>query len=170
MRYFNGFSLEKEQILFSKYLTPTAYTVAGFSYGAQQAFEYAYTSTQRIDRLILFSPAFFQTKKSSFIRAQLRYFHTDNEAYVKQFLHNVSYPSSQNLEGYVKVGTPQALEALLHYVWEAKKIEALQKRGVTIEVFLGDKDNIVHYKESFDFFNAHTTIYTIKNVGHLLKG
>ena len=40
-----------------------------------RAFEYVYHfTTQRIDTLILISPAFFQTEKPSFIRTQLRYF------------------------------------------------------------------------------------------------
>ena len=93
MIYFNGFSLQNEKELFAPYLVDSDYCVAGFSYGAQQAFEYVYHAKERIDRLILLSPAFFQTQKPSFIRTQLRYFEAGQEAYVKQFLANVSYPS-----------------------------------------------------------------------------
>lgn len=85
MKYFNGFSLQNEEKLFQSYVTEDDYSVVGFSYGAQQAFEYAYHSTQRINRLILLSPAFFQTEKPSFVRTQLRYFEADRDAYVKNF-------------------------------------------------------------------------------------
>ena len=169
MTYFSGFSLENEEGLFSEYLADSDYTVAGFSYGAQQAFEYTYHSSQRIDRLILLSPAFFQTQKPSFVRTQLRYFEANKEAYVTQFLENVAYPASTHLERYLKVGTKEALEALLSYVWEKEKIEALQKRGITIEVFVGDEDKIIDTKEAIAFFKSCTTLYTIKNIGHLLE-
>jgi len=48
MKYFNGFSLKDEEIFFSEQLIDTKYVVAGFSYGAQCAFEYALNSTERI--------------------------------------------------------------------------------------------------------------------------
>ncbi len=169
MRYFSGFSLEGEEALFSAYLDSNDYTVAGFSYGAQLAFEYAYKSSRRIDRLILLSPAFFQTQKPSFIRTQLRYFDANKEAYVKQFLENVAYPASTPLEHYLNVGTKETLEALLSYVWEKEKIEVLQKRGITIEVFIGDEDKIIDSKEAITFFKTCTTLYTVKNTGHLLE-
>ena len=54
-------------MLYEVITTESAYCVAGFSYGAQQAFEYVYHATERIDRLILLSPAFFQTQKPSFV-------------------------------------------------------------------------------------------------------
>ena len=167
VNYFNGFSLNGEEILFEHYLTERKYCVSGFSYGAQQALEYAYKSTERIDRLILFSPAFFQTQKKSFIRAQLRYFDTDREAYVKQFLENITYPSYVDLKPYLKIGSKEELHALLTYVWEEKKILSLLNRGITIEVFMGSKDKIVDTSEALKFFTK-TTTYLIKNSGHLL--
>jgi len=63
--YFNGFSLAKEENLFEDFLLGSEFCVAGFSYGAQKAFEYVYKSSERVDRLILLSPAFFQTKMKS---------------------------------------------------------------------------------------------------------
>jgi len=169
MQYFSGFSLEGEHVLFDNYLLDTAYTVAGFSYGAQQAFEYAYASTERIDRLILFSPAFFQTQKESFVRTQLRYFEAGQKAYVKQFLENVAYPSKIDLEPYLHIGTKEALHALLTYVWEAEKIQTLLDRGITIEVFLGEKDKIINAKEALAFFGEQCLTYSIKNSGHSLE-
>ena len=168
MKYFNGFSLQKEEKLFDAYLTKGLYTVAGFSYGAQQALEYAYTSAHRIDKLILLSPAFFQTQKASFIRAQLRYFEAGKQAYVKQFLLNVAYPSNFTLDTYVDIDTKEALSTLLNYVWDKKKIETLIQRGISIEVFIGTEDKIIASQEALAFFSEFCTTYSMKHCGHLL--
>lgn len=169
MIYFSGFCLQNEEELFTQYLLDSLYCVAGFSYGAQQAFEYVYHSKARIDRLILLSPAFFQRRKPSFIRTQLRYFEAGKEAYIKQFLANVTYPSSLDLSSYLKVGTKDELEALLTYQWESKKIQEVLARGTVIEVFLGTKDKIIDVQETLDFFLPLTTTYFMKSVGHVLK-
>jgi pimeloyl-ACP methyl ester carboxylesterase len=169
MKYFNGFSLQKDEALFTPYLTHSDYCVAGFSYGAQQAFEYAYQSKKRVDRLILLSPAFFQTQKQSFIRTQLRYFEAGQEAYVKQFLANAAYPSSLDLSDFLKVGSREELEALLTYQWDSKKIQEVLDRGTIIEVFLGSEDKIIEAEKAFDFFKPLTTTYFIKSVGHILR-
>lgn len=169
MKYFNGFSLQGEKELFAPYLLNSDYCVAGFSYGAQQAFEYVYQSKVRIDRLILLSPAFFQTEKPSFIRTQLRYFEAGQEAYVKQFLSNAAYPSSVDLSDYLDVGTKEELEALLSYTWDQKKIQEVLDRGTIIEVFLGEDDKIIDAQKAFDFFKPMTTTYFMKSVGHLLQ-
>jgi len=169
MLYFNGFSLQDEEEHFSDYLLQSDLCVAGFSYGAQQAFEYVYNSKERIDRLILLSPAFFQTQKTSFTRRQLRYFEAGQEAYVKQFLENVSYPSDFDLYANLKVGSKEELEALLTYVWNEDKIKEILERGTTIEIFLGEKDKIIDSRKAFDFFVPQVTTYYIKDVGHLLR-
>ena len=168
MKYFNGFSLQNEEKIFDEYLTKGNYNVAGFSYGAQQAFEYAYASKERIERLILLSPAFFQTKKPSFIRTQLRYFESGQEAYVKQFLSNVAYPSDIDLSEYLNIGTKEELEALLTYTWDEDKLKELSDRGTTIEVFLGEEDKILDSQEAMIFFKKRCTLYSIKKSGHLL--
>lgn len=170
MIYFNGFSLQNEKELFSPYLVDSDYCVAGFSYGAQQAFEYVYHAKARIDRLILLSPAFFQTQKPSFIRTQLRYFEAGKEAYVKQFLANVSYPSNLDLSKYLKVGKKEELGALLSYTWDIKKIQEVLDRGITVEVFFGQDDKIIDAQQAFDFFAPLTTTYFMKRVGHVLRG
>jgi pimeloyl-ACP methyl ester carboxylesterase len=169
MKYFSGFSLQHEESLFKDYLIENDTTVAGFSYGAQQALEYAYASKERIDRLIFLSPAFFQTQKASFVRTQLRYFEAGQEAYVKQFLENVAYPSKMDLKPYLKKGTKEELHALLTYVWEAEKIQTLLDRGVTIEVFLGTLDKIILYDDALGFFRKLCTTYSIENAGHILE-
>ena len=169
MQYFHGFSLEKEETLFHSFITPTDYTIAGFSYGAQKAFDYVYHTKRRIDRLILLSPAFFQTQKSSFTRTQLRYFDTNQDEYVKQFLENVAFPSNLSLDQYLNVGTKKELESLLTYVWDQEKIKTVLSRGTIIEVFLGTEDKIIDIQEAIDFFNESCTTYIVKKSGHLLS-
>ncbi len=169
MIYFNGFSLDKEEELFKEYIVDTKFSVVGFSYGAIKAFEYAYSSKSRVDRLILLSPAFFQNHKKSFIRTQLKYFKIDKNSYIKNFLENVSYPSNIDLKKYLKVGTIEELEALLSYIWSKDKLLELIERGVVVEVFIGGRDKIVESKESCDFFSKITTTYLLKEKGHLLK-
>jgi pimeloyl-ACP methyl ester carboxylesterase len=170
MKYFNGFSLKREEVFFKEQLLENNYTVAGFSYGATKAFEYVYNSTERIDRLILLSPAFFQNHKKSFLRTQLRYHKADEKAYTKQFLQNVAYPSSIRLDEYLSEGKAEELEELLTYVWDKEKILELVKRGVIIEVFIGTEDKIVNAEISFEFFSELVACYYVKGVGHLLYG
>ena len=169
MRYFNGFSLCNEEEFFKEQLIESEYAVAGFSYGAQKAFEYVYNTAERVDKLVLISPAFFQNHKKSFIKTQLRYFKADKEAYSKQFLKNVAYPSSLDLSSYLCEGTYEELESLLSYVWEKEKILELLARGVTIEVFMGDRDKIVDVEKSYEFFLDLVPVYLFKETGHLLK-
>lgn len=170
MKYFNGFCLKGEEALFQEYLVESDYCVAGFSYGAQKAFEYVHhNSDTRVDRLILISPAFFQNHKKSFVKTQLRYFKADKEAYQKAFLENVVYPSNLSLEAYLDDGSYEELNELFSYVWEADKIEALLKRGVTIEVFMGAEDKIVDADKSQTFFSALVPIYLFKEKGHILN-
>ena len=169
MHYFNGFSLQNEENYFKEYLNKSELCVAGFSYGTQKAFEYVYKSKERVDRLILLSPAFFQTQKPSFVRTQLRYFEAGQEAYVKQFCQNVAFPSSIDLSKYLHVGKKEELEALLTYTWDVEKIQAVLSRGTVIEVFLGEEDKIIDPEDALDFFSPLTTVYSVKNVGHLLQ-
>ena len=58
MIFYSGFSLKDDEQFFSDYLLDQEYVVAGFSYGAIQAFEFALKTDKRIDTLQLFSPAF----------------------------------------------------------------------------------------------------------------
>jgi pimeloyl-ACP methyl ester carboxylesterase len=168
MKYFNGFALQGEEEFFKSMLPESDLTVSGFSYGSQRAFEYVYHTEERVDRLILLSPAFFQNEKKSFIKTQLRYYRADEKVYRKQFLKNVAYPSSVDLEKNLARGTVEELESLLTYVWSEDKFRELLDRGVSIEVFIGGKDKIVNTQESFDFFKKLTTTYLLKNEGHLL--
>jgi len=169
VKYFNGFSLQNDQKHFKSYLVDSDLCVAGFSFGAQKAFDYVYYSKERVDRLVLLSPAFFQTQKLSFIRTQLRYFEAGQDAYVEQFLLNTAFPSNTDLREYLNIGSKEELEALLTYRWDEEKIKEVQKRGTVIEVFLGAKDKIIDTQETLDFFAPLAVCYYMKNAGHLLK-
>ena len=136
MNYFSGFSLQSEEVLFKEYLEDGSLDVVGFSFGAQKAFEYAYKSKSRINKLILLSPAFFQTPKEAFVRTQLKHFTAQKDTYIKHFLANVSYPSHKSLERYLNIGTKEELEALLTYKWDSNKLQSIRDKGISIEVFL----------------------------------
>lgn len=169
VKYFNGFSLRGEEALFSEYLIDSDLCIAGFSYGAQKAFDHVYSTAQRVERLILLSPAFFQTQKESFVRTQLHYFEAGNEAYVETFLKNAASPSSLDLSAYLKTGTKEELEALLQYKWDPRKIHDVVSRGTTVEVFLGQEDKIIALEDAYDFFAEHCTVYLMKETGHILQ-
>ncbi len=169
MNYFSGFYLNNEEILFEKYLTRGAFDVVGFSFGAQKAVEHAYKSTSRIDKLILLSPAFFQTQKDTFVATQLKHFASRKDSYVKQFLANVSYPSKKTLEQYLSIGNEEELEALLTYKWDRDKLQTIRDKGISIEVFLGAKDKIINSQDTLAFFSEYSTSYYHKDAGHLLK-
>jgi len=171
VRYFNGFSLSGEETLFDRYIIDDSdFTVVGFSYGAQEAFEYLYRNrTDRIERLILLSPAYFQDEKRSFIRTQLRYFDQDRDSYIEQFLKSVSYPSCIDISSYLNIGSRDQLESLLRYRWESSRVKELLDRGVDIEVYIGGRDKIVDSSKAFEFFSSLTTTYLIKDSGHILS-
>ena len=169
MHYFGGFSLRGEAPFFHDYIEEDDFTVAGFSYGAQRAFEYALGCEDRIERVILLSPAFFQNRAPGFSRLQLQAFRRDKASYLSRFMRNVAYPTSIDLSNYLDGGTEEELEALLNYRWERAKISALLERGTDIEVFLGDRDRIIESEAAFAFFSSLTTSYLVKGAGHLLQ-
>lgn len=83
--YFSGFSLDDEKELFREYLIENDVSVSGFSYGAIKAFEYALRCEKRIDKLQLFSPAFFQTQSEKFKKMQMLFFKKDAKTYSENF-------------------------------------------------------------------------------------
>ncbi len=168
MKFFSGFSLANEDKLFKDYIINSDFSVVGFSYGAIKAFEYAYNTRDRVDRLILLSPAFFQNQPKNYARRQLRYFQNSPQEYTKQFLLNVAYPNNINLNQYLKEGSVDELKELLEYQWDKDRIKTLQEKGIIIEIFLGSDDKIIDTKSIFNFFSKIITTYMIKNTGHLL--
>lgn len=167
-KYFSGFCLDDEKGLFEEYLLDNEFCVAGFSYGAIKAFEYAYYEKSRIDTLQLFSPAFFQTMDKKTKRLQLMFFKKDKENYIKNFLENVSFPTDIKMKKYFKEGLDSELEELLNYEWDKNKLKELVEKGIKIEVYLGGKDKIIDHESAKDFFKEFATVYYIKDKGHIL--
>lgn len=169
-KYFSGFSLENEKELFNDYIIENDFTISGFSFGAIKAFEEALNSEKRVDLLQLFSPAFFQTQNEKFVRMQLMFFKKDSKSYCENFLKNISYPSNIDTSVYFKEGTSEELQTLLTYKWDEEKLNKLLEKGTKIEVYLGGVDKIIDSSKACEFFKNFSTVYFIKNSGHILKG
>jgi predicted esterase len=167
--YFSGFCLKDESELFSDYIIKNDFTVSGFSYGAIKAFEEVLNSNTRVDKLQLFSPAFFQSKDKKFKRMQLMFFKKDEMAYCNTFLENISFPSNINCNDYFTLGTYDELDELLNYEWSEEKLQELVDKGVKIEVYLGADDKIVEAVKAKELFIKYATVYYIKGVGHILN-
>lgn len=167
-RYFSGFCFKNESELFDEYLINNDFTISGFSYGAIKAFEEVLSTKKRVDKLQLFSPAFFQIFDDKFKRTQLMYFKKDANAYCQNFLSNVIYPLQSDISKYFELGTTEQLEELLNYKWSEKKLQSLVDRGTKIEVYLGGVDKIIDSSKAKDFFKNFATVYYIKEKGHLL--
>ena len=167
-KYFSGFCFDNESELFQEYIEINDFTISGFSYGAIKAFESVYNSQKRVDKLQLFSPAFFQIQDAKFKRTQLMYFKKDANAYCENFLKNVISPLNKDISKYFKLGTKEELEELLNYEWSEEKLQELVNRGTRIEVFIGGVDKIIDSQKAKDFFVNFATVYYIKEKGHLL--
>ena len=167
-RYFSGFCFKNESELFDEYLISNDFTISGFSYGAIKAFEEAFSTKKRVDKLQLFSPAFFQIFDDKFKRMQLMYFKKDANAYCQNFLTNVIYPLQADISKYFELGTIEQLEELLNYKWSEEKLQSLVDRGTKIEVYLGGVDKIIDASKAKEFFKNYATVYYIKEKGHLL--
>ena len=167
-KYFSGFCFFYESELFDEYLEKSDFTVCGFSYGAIQAFEEVLNSNQRVDKLQLFSPAFFQTSNDKFKRMQLMFFKKDANSYCENFLKNVLNPTNKDISKYFQMGTFEELEELLNYVWSEEKLQRLVDKGTIIEVYLGEVDKIIDSQKAKEFFRNFATVYYIKEKGHLL--
>ncbi len=167
-KYFSGFCLKNEKDLFKNYILNSDFNVCGFSYGAIKAFEYVVNSEKRVDTLQLFSPAFFQIQSTKFIRTQLMFFKKDANNYCQNFLKNVSYPTNLNMNDYFKMGSKEELEELLNYKWDEEKFQILINRGIKIEVYLGELDKIIDSNCAKDFFKNYSTVYYLKEKGHIL--
>ncbi|MDX4060158.1 pimelyl-ACP methyl ester esterase BioV [Aliarcobacter skirrowii] len=166
--FFSGFCFFNEFSLFKEYLEDGDFVVSGFSYGSIKAFLYAKNSETRVDKLQLFSPAFFQTKDEKFKRMQLMFFKKDEDAYIKNFLENLKDKSTKSIENFFKKGSFEELDELLNFKWSKEDLKELIKKGVKIEVFLGENDKIIDSFVAKEFFKEFATVYYFKDKGHLL--
>ena len=167
-KYFSGFCFFEESELFQDYIIQNDFTVSGFSFGAIKAFEEVLLSNNRVDKLQLFSPAFFQTQNEKFKRTQLMYFKKDASVYCQTFLSKVLSPLELDISKYFKLGTQEELQELLYYEWSEEKLQKLIDKGVKIEVYLGGNDKIIDASKAQEFFKKFATVYYIKEKGHLL--
>ena len=173
MTYFSGFSLAGERELFAPFLgevSKNPYVAAGFSYGAQKALEYALGRSERLERLILLSPAWFLDRSPAFVKLQLRAFRKDRAAYLRDFLRAAVDPSDLDLSAYLAPGSVEELEELLTYPWEPRKLEAIRERGTRIEIYLGARDRIVTAPAAHEFFKNFGESWLFKTYGHILQG
>jgi len=165
--YFSGFSLKNEEELFGQYREKSDFIISGFSYGAIKALEYVLDTEKRIDKLQLFSPAYFNDKDHKYKRMQLMYFKKNSSLYCDNFLKNSGFLNGKDTR-YFSIGTYKELEELLNYEWSIEKLEQILKKNITIEVFLGSDDKIIDAGETLEFFRKFAEVYYIKNKGHIL--
>lgn len=169
MNFYSGFCLSGEEEIFSSYHDRGEFCISGFSLGAIEAFEYVIQSKKRIDKLQLFSPAFFMDKNLKFKRLQEMFFKKDKKSYLDNFFKNIAYPSQINMQDYYDDSPQEALHKLLSYEWPKKHLHQLRKKGIVIEVYLGSEDKIIDVEKTKVFFRDVATIIMIKDVGHILK-
>lgn len=169
MKFYSGFSLSDEKKLFEPYLKESEYTICGFSYGAIKAFEDALKSSDRVDTLQLFSPAFFQDKSEKFKRLQMIYFNKDPKAYLENFLSSCFFPVPIDQSISLQKGSEEELRELLYYEWKMDRLKALADKGVQIEVYLGNEDRIIDPYKAKEFFLPFATTYMINGAGHTLQ-
>ncbi len=168
MRYFNGFSLRDESHFFHDHLKEGDYNVAGFSHGAIKAVEYAYGSSDRIDTLQLFSPAFFQSKPERFRRMQMMGYQKNSNSYLLSFIESCFAPYDLQKVDLVPTVSKE-LEVLLYYVWDLDMLQSLTDRGIRIEVYLGSEDKIIDVSAAKELFLPYATTYMIKKANHFLQ-
>lgn len=171
MKFFSGFSLKNEEYLFELYLDKSSYTVSGFSYGAIKALNTTLKmidNSQRVDRLQLLSPAFFQTKDEKFKRLQLMSYKKNELLYMKQFLGGCFYPYEQKIVENIQTDISE-LKELLEYEWSLETLKKIEAHGVKIEVYLGGKDAIIDANAAKEFFLEVSTVTYIKEANHFLQ-
>ena len=170
--YFSGFSLKNEKELFAKYIIENDFTISGFSYGAIKAFQYtlkAIKNNQRVDKLQLFSPAYFLNKDKKFKRLQLMFFNKDENEYKNNFIKNTIFPNNKSINQYISNGTYEQLDELLNYSWSDENFKKIIDSNIKVEVFIGSADKIIDAINAKDFFRKYGEVYFIKRVGHSLN-
>jgi surfactin synthase thioesterase subunit len=170
MKFFSGFSLQQEEHFFLPFIKRSDFTICGFSYGAIQAFQAAQESLvsgKRVDTLQLFSPAFFETTSDKFKRLQMLSYTKERSRYMQNFIDACFAPYSKKEVAFRKT-TKDELHELLTYKWSRADLNALQKQGVNIEVYLGGNDKIIDVNAARAFFLDVATVTYIKEGNHFL--
>ncbi len=173
MKFFSGFCICNEKDFFKEFVQESEFCIAGFSFGAQKAIDYALNSNKRIDKIQLLSPSFFDYNKR-IIDLNLKAFKKNKNEYIKSFLTKAGIKKWKMEngkwkinEGEVKINycTEQDLKKLFTFEWE--KIKKL--KNIKIEVFLGEYDKIVSVEKAYHFFKNYADIYLIKKANHFLR-
>ena len=171
MKFYSGFSLQNEEHFFAHLMHQSDFCIYGFSYGAIKAFEEAkmrLLAFERIDRVVLFSPAFFQTKTEAFRKLQLRSYKKDRNKYVENFLESCFAPYEEE-PVQTKEENIEDLEKLLYFQWSSDELLRLREQGIAIEVYLGGQDRIIDAKGAYEFFKDITDVTLIKEANHFLQ-
>jgi len=140
MKFFSGFSLQNDAKFFRAFIKESDFCVSGFSYGAIKAFEYTQQLLEEGKRVDTLQ---LFSPAISFKRSA--------DAYIEQFI--TSCFSPYNVE----------------YEWSKDALLALQKRGVSIEVYLGGRDKIIDVNAARAFFLEMATVTYIKEANHFLQ-
>lgn len=170
--FYSGFSLKDDRAFFDEFLNSSEFCVAGFSYGAIKAFhktEMMLADGKRVDKLQLFSPAFFQTKPQKFKKFQLKAYGIDKQTYIKNFLQLCFEPYKQQDVTNVDT-TKDELEELLFYEWDKQRLQKVVDSGVDIEVYLGGEDRVIDVAGAREFFKEFATVTYVKDGNHFLRG
>jgi len=165
--FYSGFCLEGEEALFHEFLPQYGDFMSGFSYGAISAVREAVLDKE-IKRLILLSPAYYAHTNEAFREAQIAAFEADAELYKLKLLKK----SGLSVEDGVRYGKDSSLtelRELLYFDWRGAGLDTLKKRGVKIEVFIGEADRVVDPYASADFFEEFADVYRLKNKNHILR-
>ncbi|MDR3347563.1 MAG: pimelyl-ACP methyl ester esterase BioV [Helicobacteraceae bacterium] len=162
--FFSGFGFKDESGLFGEFLPECDFCVAGFSLGAIRAFEFVVSAAERIDRLILLSPAFFENKDDRFRRLQTMAFARDRSAYMERF-----YALCGGVDPRWRDPDPPLddLRLLLNFAWDKAALKNIGRIGV--DVIIGGKDNIIDSPAAMEFFvECGFNVKYIKQANHLL--
>ncbi|MEA1892101.1 MAG: pimelyl-ACP methyl ester esterase BioV [Campylobacterota bacterium] len=171
MQFYSGFALQDEEYLFDDFLHSSEYTISGFSYGAIKAFHSAQKMLnmgKRVDKLQLLSPAFFQTKNDKFKRLQMLAYSKNRPEYMRQFIDTCFYPYEKKIVK-LKKSSNSELDELLNYRWNLGELQKLLDASIKIEVYLGEKDNIIDIDAAREFFLQIATVTYIKDANHFLQ-
>jgi hypothetical protein len=160
MKFFSGFCLKNEKNLFKDYLVECELCVAGFSKGAQEALKYVVNSSQRIELLQLFSPAFFKIN-DKYVDYNLKAFKKDKRKYIKNFLEKAGLENNELIDYDCDF---KNLEELFKFDWNL-----IKDAKCRIEIYIGSKDKIISVKEAYDFFKNYGMVYYIKDANHFLR-
>ena len=175
MRFFSGFGFKDDIMLFKDlldkfgYKTQNDYSICGFSKGTQKALNFTLNAKTRINRLILLSPAFFHDKDSAFKKLQITQFNKNKKLYMNAFYKNVGIEADSAFLREIDELDSTQLSECLYYEFKKESLSALQKKGVEIIVFVGEKDKIINAKATQEFFSEFGIVYFVKNANHLLK-